>query len=173
MPLVVSPSCARPRYVAAAARNQPSQVGVWFGLCNACGSHEFGRGTKTHVHIQVPRAAAETITEVAIDVAPKPAFDFDKYVAEKAHIVNEALDLAVPVQKPETIHESMRYVDVYEGEQHMRVECTIWGKSIAPPGNPSSSTSILSHAQVLVARWWQACAPHVDPGSLRAGGWQH
>lgn len=45
-----------------------------------------------------------------MELPPKPAFDFDKYVAEKAHIVNQALDLAVPLQKPETIHESMRYV---------------------------------------------------------------
>lgn len=41
-------------------------------------------------------------------MSPKPSFDFDKYVAEKAHLVNQALDLAVPLQKPETIHESMR-----------------------------------------------------------------
>lgn len=59
---------------------------------------------------QVPRAAAETITEVSVEMPLKPAFDFDKYVAEKAHIVNQALDLAVPLVKPETIHESMRCV---------------------------------------------------------------
>ncbi len=73
--------------------------------------HVAANALDTHPRIltQVPRAAAETITEVAVNVAPKPAFDFDKYVAEKALIVNEALDLAVPLQKPETIHESMRY----------------------------------------------------------------
>ncbi|KAG8389968.1 hypothetical protein BUALT_Bualt01G0034600 [Buddleja alternifolia] len=36
-------------------------------------------------------------------------FNFDDYVAEKVNHVNEALDDAVPVKYPPTIHEAMRY----------------------------------------------------------------
>lgn len=54
-----------------------------------------------------PCRAAEVTAEQRTDA--KLEFDFDKYVAQRAMLVNEALDKAVPQQHPATIHESMRY----------------------------------------------------------------
>lgn len=50
-----------------------------------------------------------------VAVAEKPAvtveetFNFAAYMKERATLVNEALDKAVPMQYPEIINESMRW----------------------------------------------------------------
>nr|AGV34300.1 putative geranylgeralyl diphosphate synthase-2 [Scoparia dulcis] len=55
-------------------------------------------------------SAIVTEEEAAIDTAKeKTQFDFNAYVMEKAVFVNKALDDAVSVKNPPTIHEAMRY----------------------------------------------------------------
>ncbi|PIN12464.1 Geranylgeranyl pyrophosphate synthase/Polyprenyl synthetase [Handroanthus impetiginosus] len=52
------------------------------------------------------------ITEQETEISTpkdKPTFDFKAYVVEKADYVNKALDNAVSVKNPPTIHEAMRY----------------------------------------------------------------
>ena len=39
-----------------------------------------------------------------------PAFDFGSYMADRAKLVNDALDQAVPLKYPEDLTESMRFV---------------------------------------------------------------
>lgn len=39
----------------------------------------------------------------------KPAFDFNMYMAERAQVIDAALDRSVPLQYPEVINEAMRY----------------------------------------------------------------
>lgn len=41
--------------------------------------------------------------------APGGAFDFGRYMAERAQLIDAALDRSVPLQYPEVINESMRY----------------------------------------------------------------
>ncbi|OIV92905.1 hypothetical protein TanjilG_01039 [Lupinus angustifolius] len=43
------------------------------------------------------------------DDEKKTTFDFNAYVLEKGDIINKALDAAIPLKEPETIHEAMRY----------------------------------------------------------------
>jgi hypothetical protein len=37
-----------------------------------------------------------------------PKFDFKQYMAQRAELVNQALDASVPMQYPELVNESMR-----------------------------------------------------------------
>jgi geranylgeranyl diphosphate synthase type II len=55
-----------------------------------------------------PRSGAPVLKAVT-DEAAATKFDFNTYVKEKAGLVGAALDASVPMQYPETIHESMRY----------------------------------------------------------------
>lgn len=41
--------------------------------------------------------------------AKKPSFDFKLYMADRAQIIDAALDKSVPLQYPEVINEAMRY----------------------------------------------------------------
>lgn len=38
----------------------------------------------------------------------EPDFDFKQYMAQRAKLVNQALDASVPLQYPELVNESMR-----------------------------------------------------------------
>lgn len=55
-------------------------------------------------------SAVQPAAEVnaAIFTSP-PEFDFKAYMLSKAEVVNRALDLAVPLEYPDRIHEAMRY----------------------------------------------------------------
>ena len=57
------------------------------------------------------RCIAEVTTkrEQPPAAAAKPAFDFKMYMAERAQLIDAALDRSVPMQYPEVINESMRY----------------------------------------------------------------
>ena len=62
--------------------------------------------------LQQARCVAETSVrpDAASAVKSKPpAFDFRQYMAERAQIIDAALDKSVPMQYPEVINESMRY----------------------------------------------------------------
>nr|AAG10424.1 GGDP synthase [Tagetes erecta] len=50
-------------------------------------------------------------------------FDFKSYMLEKANLVNQALDLAVPLKDPIKIHESMRYSLLAGGKRVRPVLC--------------------------------------------------
>jgi len=63
---------------------------------------------------RVAPRAARAVAQVEADAdaegsASAGARDFNAYVLERAKLVQQALDVAVPVQYPELIHESMRY----------------------------------------------------------------
>ncbi len=45
----------------------------------------------------------------AAAVTKKPTFDFKMYMAERAQVIDAALDRSVPLQYPEIINEAMRY----------------------------------------------------------------
>lgn len=55
--------------------------------------------TRCIAEVSAPPAAAKS----------KPSFDFKQYMADRARIIDEALDKSVPLQYPEVINESMRY----------------------------------------------------------------
>ncbi|XP_076917902.1 geranylgeranyl pyrophosphate synthase, chloroplastic-like [Bidens hawaiensis] len=50
-------------------------------------------------------------------------FDFKSYLLEKANLVNQALDAAIPVRDPVKIHESMRYSVLAGGKRVRPVLC--------------------------------------------------
>ncbi|CAL9064820.1 geranylgeranyl pyrophosphate synthase 7, chloroplastic-like [Musa acuminata AAA Group] len=84
----------------------------------------------------VPPQATEVDVSTA-EAAVAPTFDFKGYMLQKAAIVNRALDEAVPLARPERIHEAMRY-SLLGG-----------GKRIRP---------VLCLAACEVAGGWDACA---------------
>lgn len=51
------------------------------------------------------------IAEVTVreEKTAKPSFDFNRYMGERAKLIDAALDKSVPMQYPEVINESMRY----------------------------------------------------------------
>ena len=57
---------------------------------------------------------ASASPSVAIDGA---AFDFGHYMASRAAMVNDALDVAVPAVYPEAVTESMRCVESRERDE--------------------------------------------------------
>ncbi|PRW39174.1 geranylgeranyl diphosphate synthase [Chlorella sorokiniana] len=57
---------------------------------------------------QRPSCVAEVSVRDAA-VAKKPSFDFKMYMAERAEVIDAALDRSVPLQYPEVINEAMRY----------------------------------------------------------------
>lgn len=52
-----------------------------------------------------------------------PEFNFDEYMLKKAMIVNNALDNAVPLEKPFEIHEAMRYSLLAGGKRVRPILC--------------------------------------------------
>lgn len=65
-------------------------------------------GARPASSVPEPRASAPVLKAVT-DEAAATKFDFNTYVKEKAGLVGAALDASVPMQYPETIHDSMRY----------------------------------------------------------------
>ncbi|GMN29682.1 hypothetical protein TIFTF001_002509 [Ficus carica] len=63
----------------------------------------------------------ETVTDVLEE--KKPPFDFKAYMIQKAESVNRALDEAVPIREPVTIHEAMRYSLLAGGKRVRPVLC--------------------------------------------------
>lgn len=53
--------------------------------------------------------AAETSVRMEATASDKTSFDFKTYMAERAQLIDSALDESVPMQYPEIINESMRY----------------------------------------------------------------
>ncbi|XP_076955793.1 geranylgeranyl pyrophosphate synthase, chloroplastic-like [Bidens hawaiensis] len=51
------------------------------------------------------------------------AFDFHSYMLEKASVVNQALDNAIPIKNPVKIHESMRYSLLAGGKRVKPILC--------------------------------------------------
>ncbi|XP_076955540.1 geranylgeranyl pyrophosphate synthase, chloroplastic-like [Bidens hawaiensis] len=51
------------------------------------------------------------------------AFDFNSYMLEKASVVNQALDNAIPIKNPVKIHESMRYSLLAGGKRVRPILC--------------------------------------------------
>lgn len=58
---------------------------------------------------QRPSCVAEVSVRDATVAAKKPSFDFKLYMADRAQIIDAALDKSVPLQYPEVINEAMRY----------------------------------------------------------------
>ncbi|KAI7838529.1 hypothetical protein COHA_007672 [Chlorella ohadii] len=58
---------------------------------------------------QRPACVAEVSVRDAAAVTKKPTFDFKMYMAERAQVIDAALDRSVPLQYPEIINEAMRY----------------------------------------------------------------
>lgn len=82
---------------------------------NLCSKHTASTMThniyRTKVHRRTPlyvRCAAEVSIRPS-ESTTKPSFDFKTYMAERATLIDAALDRSVPVQYPEVITESMRY----------------------------------------------------------------
>ncbi|KAK1392017.1 Geranylgeranyl diphosphate synthase [Heracleum sosnowskyi] len=56
-------------------------------------------------------------------ISPAPEFQFEEYMKISGKRINRALDEAVPVQKPEVIHEAMRYSLLAGGKRVRPVLC--------------------------------------------------
>ncbi|KAI7724613.1 hypothetical protein M8C21_015474 [Ambrosia artemisiifolia] len=54
---------------------------------------------------------------------PKTSFKFDTYMTDKAKLVNDALERAVPLQEPLKIHEAMRYSLLAGGKRVRPILC--------------------------------------------------
>ena len=79
----------------------------------ACGAGGRVRSSSRAVPVLLP-IRARVISEVeekspVESVSDRLKFDFQIYMKSKASAVNVALDMAVPMQYPERIHEAMRY----------------------------------------------------------------
>ncbi|KAI6691469.1 hypothetical protein NL676_028297 [Syzygium grande] len=78
------------------------------------------------VHVENPSTAQQSL---AWDlVLPKKGshllpFQFDPYMTTKAKLVNQALDMAVPLQHPLKIHEAMRYSLLAGGKRVRPILC--------------------------------------------------
>ena len=59
--------------------------------------------------VTVSARAVAQVSEAEAGASDRSGEDFNKYVAKRAALVQEALDAAVPLEYPELIHESMRY----------------------------------------------------------------
>lgn len=55
--------------------------------------------------------------------SPKPTFNFNDYMIEKANSVNQALDAAVTLREPLKIHEAMRYSLLAGGKRVRPILC--------------------------------------------------
>merc|ERR1719359_1362587 len=64
-------------------------------------------------------------------------FEFNAYVKEKAGLVQKALDASVPMQYPETIHESMRYSLLAGGKRIRPMLCLATCELVG--GDPASA----------------------------------
>ncbi|KAM5576260.1 geranylgeranyl pyrophosphate synthase, chloroplastic-like [Rosa sericea] len=65
----------------------------------------------------------ETVKEHKEEESGKPSFNFKTYMVEKAESVNRALDAAVSLKDPITIHEAMRYSLLAGGKRVRPVLC--------------------------------------------------
>ncbi|XP_068343383.1 geranylgeranyl pyrophosphate synthase, chloroplastic-like [Pyrus communis] len=65
----------------------------------------------------------ETLTEEFDEESPKPTFNFKSYMLQRAESVNQALDAAVSLRDPITIHEAMRYSLLAGGKRVRPVLC--------------------------------------------------
>ena len=96
------------------------------------------------------------------------AFDYKKYLTEKAIAVNKALDEAVPVVYPELIHESMRY-SLLAGGKRVRpmlclAACEIVG-GVPAAAMPSACAVEMIHTMSLI----HDDLPCMDNDDLRRG----
>ncbi|KAK9948682.1 hypothetical protein M0R45_004269 [Rubus argutus] len=65
----------------------------------------------------------ETVDEQQREESAKPGFNFKAYMVHKAESVNQALDAAVSLKDPITIHEAMRYSLLAGGKRVRPVLC--------------------------------------------------
>ena len=80
-----------------------------------------------------------TKLSVAISTAQAPlvedgdsAFDFEKYMYGQAQRINRALDEALPLQYPETVHEAMRYSLLAGGKRIRPALCLAACELVSP-----------------------------------------
>ena len=129
--------------------------------------------------------------------APKfDKFDFKQYMAQRAELVNQALDASVPMQYPELVNESMRCTSVsmhqlppsnvhkkFDPAALGQLHCQLWhtllvqctaaaGFTLRDPNFPGVHITCAALVQVLAAGRWQAGTAGTLPGSGRAGRWQ-
>ena len=96
------------------------------------------------------------------------AFDYQKYMSEKAITVNTALKEAVPLAYPEVIHESMRY-SLLAGGKRVRpmlclAACELVG-GVAAAALPSACAVEMIHTMSLI----HDDLPCMDDDNLRRG----
>ena len=95
------------------------------------------------------RNSVETAVAEKMAATTDEAFNFGIYMKERAQLVNEALDKSVPLQYPETINESMRFVS---RTSFLRIDSKVmhaaWpgvGTDACLSGVPAGTVAILEH----------------------------
>ncbi|GMN29671.1 hypothetical protein TIFTF001_002510 [Ficus carica] len=108
----------------------------------------------------------ETVSEALKE--QKPQFDFKAYMIQKAESVSQALDDAVPLREPLTIHEAMRYT-LFGGGKRIRPvlcisACELVGGDVSV-AMPAALAVELVHNMSLI----YDDLPCMDNDSLRRG----
>lgn len=115
------------------------------------------------------RCAAETSIRLEASSSPeKSSFDFKDYMAERAKLIDAALDLAVPMQYPEVINEAMRY-SLLAGGKRVRpalclAACEMVGGSIEA-AMPTACALEMIHTMSLI----HDDLPSMDNDDFRRG----
>ncbi|KAL3699077.1 hypothetical protein R1sor_017099 [Riccia sorocarpa] len=93
------------------------------GTGNLRMSTEPGSRPSSSVSLQVSAPVVEELSTVRGVIQDAKAFNFSDYMKEKAAAVNDALELAVPLQYPEKVTEAMRYSLLAGGKRVRPVLC--------------------------------------------------
>ena len=125
-------------------------------------------GPRASVGIEPGTYSSSATRGEAISMPASTAFDFKRYMLEKAQTVNVALDRAVPLVEPLKIHESMRY-SLLGGGKRVRpilciAACELMGGNEAM-AMPSACAMEMIHTMSLI----HDDLPCMDNDDLRRG----
>ncbi|XP_051139668.1 geranylgeranyl pyrophosphate synthase, chloroplastic/chromoplastic-like [Andrographis paniculata] len=117
--------------------------------------------------------AAASLNERELKVAGgkegrRTTFDFGQYMAEKAALVNGALDGAVAMRRPGVIHEAMRYSLLAGGKRIRPMLCIAACEVVG--GDPAAAVSAACAVEMIqTILLMQDDLPCMDNGDLRRG----
>lgn len=139
---------------------------VYFCRCNIASKPQ--QRVAARRTAQFARCAAEVSVRPEVSSTSAPRFDFKQYMAERAQIIDAALDKSVPLQYPEVINESMRY-SLLAGGKRVRpalclAACELVGGTIEQ-AMPTACSMEMIHTMSLI----HDDLPSMDNDDFRRG----